>query len=81
MPLWPYGTEPAALAAAELPGGEAVFKALRKTNGPLHLPDTSLTFTPAQASDPFAAVDWYPNTHPPMPELVSHGRKADGAMA
>ncbi|HZY99278.1 MAG TPA: c-type cytochrome [Candidatus Baltobacteraceae bacterium] len=81
LPLWPYGTTSAARAAAELPGGEPVFAALRKANAPLHLADTQLTFTPAQAAAPYAGVDWYPDAHPPMPELVSHGRKADGVLA
>jgi cytochrome c553 len=81
LPPWPYGTEPAARAAADLPGGEPVFAALRKANAPLRLPDTPLTFTPAQTADPYAPADWYPNAHPPMPELVAHGRKADGILA
>jgi cytochrome c553 len=80
LPLWPYGTTPAARAAAELPGGEPVFAVLRRANATLALPATSLTFTPAQTAAPFAPADWYPNEHPPMPELVSHGRKADGVM-
>ena len=34
-------------------------------------------FTATQINDPFAPPDWYPNEHPPMPEVVAHGRKPD----
>jgi cytochrome c553 len=81
LALWPYGTDPAARAAADRPGGEPIFAALRRVNAALRLPDTPLSFTPAQAADPYAPADWYPNTHPPMPELVARGRKADGVIA
>jgi cytochrome c553 len=34
-------------------------------------------FTATQINDPFAPPDWYPNEHPPMPEVVAHGRRPD----
>jgi cytochrome c553 len=34
-------------------------------------------FTATQINDPFTPPDWYPNEHPPMPEVVAHGRKPD----
>jgi cytochrome c553 len=34
-------------------------------------------FTVPEINDPFAPPDWYPNEHPPMPVVVSHGRKPD----
>jgi cytochrome c553 len=40
-----------------------------------HLPGTKATFTRAGVNDRFNAPDWYPGTHPKMPEVVAHGRK------
>lgn len=34
-------------------------------------------FTVPEINDPFAPPDWYPNEHPPMPEVVARGRKPD----
>jgi len=34
-------------------------------------------FTVPEINDPFAPPDWYPGEHPPMPAVVSHGRKPD----
>jgi cytochrome c553 len=39
------------------------------------LPGTDKTFLRSQISDPFGPADWYPNDHPPMPDIVAHGRK------
>jgi cytochrome c553 len=44
---------------------------------PLHLPDSSLSFTEAQLIDLFSAPDWHPDSHTPMPEIVVHGRAPD----
>jgi cytochrome c553 len=55
--------------------------ALIKSDTPLHLPGSTLTVTAAQTHNPYAPADWYPNEHPAMPELVAHGRKADGIVA
>ncbi|HTX59085.1 MAG TPA: c-type cytochrome [Verrucomicrobiae bacterium] len=66
VPSWPYGTDPAWRAAAKLPGGERVFDELERNLAPL---------------DPYAPPDRYPNDHPPMPELVARGSKADHVLA
>src|SRR5205814_8596418 len=42
-----------------------------------HLEGRTAGFTETQVNDPFAPPDWYPNEHPPMPEVVAHGRKPD----
>jgi cytochrome c553 len=42
-----------------------------------HLPGNSLEFTRAQIADRFGPADWYPNDHPPMPDVVAHGKKPD----
>jgi cytochrome c553 len=80
LPLWAYGTVPAWRAAASLPGGEPHLRSLDEKNAPLHLPGTTVFFTPTATFDPYAPVDWYPNEHASMPELVAHGRKTDGVI-
>jgi cytochrome c553 len=39
------------------------------------LPGSKLHFTDAGVSDRFQVPDWFPNEHPPMPDVVAHGRK------
>jgi cytochrome c553 len=41
------------------------------------VPDSAAGFTLTQVRDLFAAPDWHPEEHPPMPEIVSTGRKPD----
>jgi cytochrome c553 len=41
------------------------------------VPDSSAAFTLTQLRDLFFAPDWHPGDHPPMPEIVSRGRKPD----
>jgi len=43
----------------------------------LGLPGTDRKFSPAQIRDNFAPADWFPEDHPPMPEIVAHGRAPD----
>jgi cytochrome c553 len=44
-----------------------------------HLPGTKVSFTRAGVNDRFNAPDWYPTSHPKMPDIVAHGRKPDVA--
>ncbi len=44
-----------------------------------HLPGTKVSFTRAGVNDRFNAPDWYPASHPKMPDIVAHGRKPDVA--
>ena len=46
-----------------------------------HLPDSTKAYTQAQIDDGFDVADWYPQDHPPMPDVVAHGRKAANARA
>ena len=41
------------------------------------VPDSVAAFTVAQTRDRFFAPDWHPADHPPLPEIVAHGRKPD----
>jgi cytochrome c553 len=42
-----------------------------------HLPGSTAVFTVAQTKDFFNVPDWHPADHPPMPDIVSHGRTPD----
>jgi cytochrome c553 len=39
------------------------------------VPGSDAAFTLTQIRDLFMVPDWYPDRHPPMPEVVSHGAK------
>ena len=41
------------------------------------VPDSKLGFNLSQVQDSFLAPDWHPQDHPPMPEIVAHGKKPD----
>jgi cytochrome c553 len=41
------------------------------------IPDSTEAFTMAQLRDFFNVADWFPGDHPPMPEVVVHGRAPD----
>ena len=81
-PSWAYGfTEPAGAPAPT----QAPAPAGRGGAPPAAVPDTSLkrvpgsnlSFTPAQIRDAFGPADWFPDDHPPMPDVVAHGRRPD----
>ena len=42
-----------------------------------HLEGSSGAFTRAQIADRYGPADWYPSEHPPMPDVVAHGKKPD----
>jgi cytochrome c553 len=42
---------------------------------PKQLPGSTLTFTLRQINNNTAPADWFPQDHPPMPEVVAHGRR------
>jgi cytochrome c553 len=42
-----------------------------------HLPGSKASYTKTQISDIFVVPDWYPDLHPPMPDIVAHGRKPE----
>src|SRR4051812_6949980 len=64
-PPWAYAVDPPGLAP-------------QKDDGTLrHVPDSNVALTLTQVRDGFVAPDWHPGDHPPMPEIVSRGRKPD----
>ena len=39
------------------------------------VPDSTRAYTQAQIDDPFNPPDWFPDEHPPMPQIVAQGDK------
>jgi cytochrome c553 len=75
-PAWAYGfPQPGAPAAPAGAGGRGA-QAAPETS-PKRLAGSSLEFTLAQIRDGFGPADWFPGDHPPMPDIVAHGRRPD----
>ncbi len=53
------------------------FKAPSDDGVPRHVPDSTESFTITQERDLFFVPDWHPKDHPPMPDVVAHGRQPD----
>lgn len=67
-PAWAYPVNPPSSAGGAAPADDGASKTL---------PGTPVTLTLAQTRDAFNVPDWRPAEHPPMPEVVAHGRKPD----
>jgi len=70
--------------SAELPGWAYPVNPAPKppdTTTPIQLPGSAKKYTQAQIDDGFNPPDWYPQDHPPMPDVVAHGRKETNARA
>lgn len=77
QPSWAYGI--AANYTPPPPAGTPAPAPAASQDTTLHkLPGTDRAFTRAQIQDPFGPADWYPNDHPPMPDIVSKGRRIPG---
>jgi cytochrome c553 len=81
-PPWAYGftaapgPSPAAAApAAPAAGAPAAQPAPDPT--PRQVPGSTATFTLAEIRNGFGPADWFPGDHPPMPEVVAHGKRPD----
>ncbi len=68
-PYWAYCANPPA-DGSHLPAKSA-------DDAPQHVPNSTASFTLAQIGDLFGVPDWHPAGHPPMPEVVAHGKKPD----
>jgi cytochrome c553 len=72
------GPPPAWAYVVDYPSASTSEAAKKRPDGELrHIPGSTAAFTPAQIGDLFAAVDWHPEAHPVMPDVVAHGRKPD----
>jgi cytochrome c553 len=80
MPLWAFGYAapppplgtPAPAAAAARPTAADVARTVPGSTG---------SFTRAQIYNRFGPADWFPNAHPPMPEIVAKGREGANIFA
>ena len=91
IPLWAYGyiTYPATPGdytqkcqgeradPCDRPGGLPT----DPNNTPRTLAGSDRTFTVAQINARYNPADWFPNDHPPMPDIVAHGKQANGVRA
>ena len=59
------------------PANPPDFKPTADDGSVRHVPDSTAGFTLTQLRDLFFGPDWHPNDHPPLPDVVSHGRKPD----
>ncbi len=72
-PLWAYGFDspPSSQSSpAATPGAPPDNKLL------LHVDGSKLAFTRAQVINYYGPADWFPDDHPPMPDIVARGRKS-----
>jgi cytochrome c553 len=53
------------------------FKAPPDDGVPRRVPDSTASFTITQERNLFFVPDWHPEDHPPMPDIVAHGRQPD----
>ena len=67
LPIWAYPV-PASNGPAKAPAAAA-------GDSPRHVPGSTQSYTAAQIRNLFAVPDWFPDSHPPMPEVVSSGHK------
>jgi cytochrome c553 len=91
LPLWAYGyvTLPATLVdysqkcqgdradPCDRPGGLPT----DPNNTPRTLTGSDRTYTVAQINARYNPADWFPGDHPPMPDVVAHGKEANGIRA
>ena len=68
-PYWAYCVDP--------PASPSASDTKPADNTPQHVPNSTASFTLAQIADLFTPPDWHPDGHPPMPDIVGHGRKPD----
>jgi cytochrome c553 len=74
---WAYGfmTPPPATPAPP-PAAPATPPPPPDATTKLTVPGSTLTFTRAQLTNRFDPPDWFPNEHPPRPQIAAHGRES-----
>ena len=83
LPAWAFPVVPPGRGAAVGGGGRGAGPAAggrgraTQDNTPRTVPNSTRTYTTAETRDSFNIADWHPDGHPPMPEVVSHGRRPD----
>jgi cytochrome c553 len=75
-PVWAYGYTTQPPAAPPPPAAPAAAPAPLDNTTPLKVEGSSQTFTRAQVANRFGPADWFPGDHPPMPDVVAHGKES-----
>ena len=65
---WAYALNPPPVPGAAPPKDDGSAK---------HVPGSSVALLLPQTRDLFNPPDWYPDDHPPTPDVVAHGRRPD----
>ncbi|MCC7007963.1 MAG: c-type cytochrome [Acidobacteria bacterium] len=80
----PAAGAPAGAAGAQTPGPAAAQGAPAPARGrgavdptPRSVPNSPRQYTAAQTRDSFSIADWHPDEHPPLPDVVEHGRRPE----
>jgi cytochrome c553 len=89
LPIWAYPVNPpSGRGRGGAAGGAAAATAPPAAAAPapedttlLHVPGSSLGFTKTYIANLFTVPDWFPDAHPPMPDVVAKGNKTDGVQA
>ena len=82
LPAWAYPPGPAGNSRGG--AGRGLGRGLGGQPAPdpgpqLHIPGSSAAYTAMQVRNMFDIPDWFPNDHPAMPDMVSHGDRANNA--
>jgi cytochrome c553 len=74
-PTWAWGfttPPPSTPPAAAAPAAPAQLDNTKQYT----VPGSKSTFTRAQIANRYGPADWYPDDHPPMPDVVAHGKES-----
>ena len=74
-PIWAWGfttPPPSTPPAAAAPAAPAQLDNTKQYT----VPGSKSTFTRAQIANRYGPADWYPDDHPPMPDVVAHGKES-----
>jgi cytochrome c553 len=74
-PTWAWGfttPPPSTPPAAAVPAAPAQLDNTKQYT----VPGSKSTFTRAQIANRYGPADWYPDDHPPMPDVVAHGKES-----
>ena len=74
LPIWAYPVLPPSSSGPAAAPSSAEQESLK------HVPGSTAAYSQTQIQDLFVVPDWFPDSHPAMPDVVSHGRKP-GVMA
>lgn len=80
-PMWAWGfttpassTAPGEVLPPGVPGSATAPAGTPDAVRKISIPGAKAAFTQAEISDRFGPADWFPQDHPPMPEIVARGR-------